>query len=279
MSDQVIKRISKKLILYSATLFLFTGVNNAVHAQETSGDFSGGSVEIGDDNRACSGATEGNVRYNAATNKMEFCNATSWAPVQFEACSDSPASSPSSNNNAASVSDYTAPFSYTVGAGTQRLLVVGFLIEGSGVYEATAVTFDGNALTKIADATRDVSSSSNVSLWYIHIDEELGTGSHTGNIAVTLTGTPAPNVKMATVDYITNVNNKTPIGNYSLYSLSGTEIAVAYNTSANSITLDAAGHSINENMIPDNGQTEIIEVQSSVGTATTVLGTKTHGTA
>lgn len=36
------------------------------HAQETSGQFSGGSVRIGHDNRACNGSLEGAVRYNSS---------------------------------------------------------------------------------------------------------------------------------------------------------------------------------------------------------------------
>jgi hypothetical protein len=49
------------------------------NAQETSASFAGGSVKLGDDNRACDGTTEGAIRYTAATNVVEFCNGTVWS--------------------------------------------------------------------------------------------------------------------------------------------------------------------------------------------------------
>ncbi len=46
-------------------------------AQETSGDFSPGSVRIGYDSTACSGSIEGAVRYNSS-NGIEYCDGSSW---------------------------------------------------------------------------------------------------------------------------------------------------------------------------------------------------------
>ncbi len=57
-----------KITRSTTILALLTGilcVSTSLHAsaQETSGDFSGGSILIGNDTRSCDGTTEGNIRY------------------------------------------------------------------------------------------------------------------------------------------------------------------------------------------------------------------------
>lgn len=47
-------------------------------AQETSGGFTGGSVMIGYDNRACTSPLSGSVRYNSGSSCMEYCDGTAW---------------------------------------------------------------------------------------------------------------------------------------------------------------------------------------------------------
>ena len=55
-------------------------------AQEVSGSFDGGSVKVGYDSRTCSGALEGSVRYNSSTQKVEFCDGSSWADPAGSSC-------------------------------------------------------------------------------------------------------------------------------------------------------------------------------------------------
>lgn len=62
-------------VVSGALTFLAIASSNA---QETSASFAGGSVKIGDDNRACAPSIEGAIRYTAATNIIEFCNGTAW---------------------------------------------------------------------------------------------------------------------------------------------------------------------------------------------------------
>ncbi|CAH1666101.1 conserved exported hypothetical protein [Hyphomicrobiales bacterium] len=47
-------------------------------AQETSGGFGGGSVQIGYDNRTCNSGLAGSIRYNSATLSAEYCNGAAW---------------------------------------------------------------------------------------------------------------------------------------------------------------------------------------------------------
>jgi len=56
-----------------ASIFSFSAFS-----QETSGDFSGGSIKVGAESRACAPALEGSIRYNTTTNKIQFCNGSAW---------------------------------------------------------------------------------------------------------------------------------------------------------------------------------------------------------
>ncbi len=55
-------------------------VSNA-GAQESSASFANGGIKIGYDNRACSAAIEGAIRYDSSTKCMGFCNGTAWTPT------------------------------------------------------------------------------------------------------------------------------------------------------------------------------------------------------
>ena len=50
----------------------------ALHAQETSGSFTEGSIQVGYDSRACGAALEGAIRYDSAADKVEVCDSVSW---------------------------------------------------------------------------------------------------------------------------------------------------------------------------------------------------------
>ncbi len=98
------------------------------HAQETSGNFGGGSVKIGNDNRACSGALEGTIRYTAS-DVIEVCDGTSWA---------SPA----------------APTPCTIGAAVGDGICAG-VWQGQNLIAALAGCNDGDTIAANCDGTDD----------------------------------------------------------------------------------------------------------------------------
>ena len=66
----------KLLTMGLLSLILLSSPN--AHAQETSVSLSGGSIKVGNDTTACAAGNEGNIRYNTATNELEFCNGSAW---------------------------------------------------------------------------------------------------------------------------------------------------------------------------------------------------------
>src|SRR5262245_15152673 len=100
-------------------------------------------------------------------------------PIAFDAASTGQL------RNTSSVS-----WSHTVGAGSNRLLVVGIGTEdnpGQGDSVVTGVTFNGVALTRVAGAQQQAASagSENITdLWFM-LSPPVGTGT----VAVNLTGT------------------------------------------------------------------------------------------
>lgn len=65
-------------LLAALSVILFVCSLGVSDAQETSGDFSAGSVRIGYDNQNCVSGIQGAMRYNSA-NGIEFCDGSAWA--------------------------------------------------------------------------------------------------------------------------------------------------------------------------------------------------------
>ncbi len=262
--------------------FLFASIffSLPVYAQEISGDFSaGGSIKIADDSRGCDTSnTEGSIRYNVTDDRMEFCDGSQWHGFQFSAPT-SCGGAIAANNNVYSDSTYTGAFSYTVGtAGTNRLLVVSFMVEGNTANPVTAVTFDGNPMTEAGEiSTGSGPNTTSVSQWYLAVDEDLGAGSHTGNIVVTTAGTSG--LRMVAVDYLINVDGANPIAETSTNSGSGSSISTTYTVAANTMTVDVTGNSDNDPVAPNNGQTELAELVRSGPNSAMAYGVKSQGSA
>ncbi|WP_137137929.1 hypothetical protein [Pseudomonas asiatica] len=74
------KQVKLKLIyaLLVVTLPVLLALSTLAAAQETSGNFQGGSVRIGYDSRTCDGTLAGSIRYNSATNTIQVCDGASW---------------------------------------------------------------------------------------------------------------------------------------------------------------------------------------------------------
>jgi hypothetical protein len=63
------RRLFVLALLFSATFFL----SGAARAQETSADFSGGSMIVDYDNQTCNGALTGAMRYNSSGPSIQYC--------------------------------------------------------------------------------------------------------------------------------------------------------------------------------------------------------------
>ncbi len=70
-----------KLIIFICLFIAFYPVG--VMAQEVSGNFQGGSVIVGTDSTACSGANEGAIRYETSPNTYALCNGTAWLDLHI----------------------------------------------------------------------------------------------------------------------------------------------------------------------------------------------------
>lgn len=128
-------------------VFLFALVFLASHAgaQETSGGFLEGSIQMGYDNRACSGALEGSIRYNSSTLSAEFCDGTNWT-------SPSSCAAPS---GCTSVGDVCADGS----------LFAGFVIYTNSTCEALFVTNTNQSAAidwKTTSGTNDIATDSDI---------------------------------------------------------------------------------------------------------------------
>jgi len=53
------------------------GTANPGAKLEVSGD-----IKVGNSGAACSGTTEGSIRYNSANHDMEFCDGTNWVVAE-----------------------------------------------------------------------------------------------------------------------------------------------------------------------------------------------------
>ena len=132
----------------------------------------------------------------------------------------------------------------------------------SGAGKTTLLTtLAGLIVPEAGEITQEVGGySTGVSLWYLHIDKEMGSGSHTGNIAITYAGTPT--LKTVNVDYFTNVSSDQPIAKTNTTkNASAATISMAYTVAANSMTTDVMGHNVNRVITAQNAQTEIAEVR------------------
>lgn len=78
--DDLYKQVKTKSVgalFVTASLMILT-LSTLAAAQETSGNFQGGSVRIGYDSRTCDSTLAGSIRYNSATNTIQVCDGASW---------------------------------------------------------------------------------------------------------------------------------------------------------------------------------------------------------
>lgn len=73
--------INFKNIFFSVSLALnivfISMLSVSAIAQEISGEFPDGSVQVGFDNQTCNSSGEGSIRYNSAEG-LEYCDGSSW---------------------------------------------------------------------------------------------------------------------------------------------------------------------------------------------------------
>ncbi len=86
----------KVLILFFTVIFIGCFSNQAM-AQETSGDFSGGSIMVGPDTTACAPAIEGAIRYDSASKEHAFCDGTDWLKLVTQTGSGDTPTPPAGN--------------------------------------------------------------------------------------------------------------------------------------------------------------------------------------
>lgn len=78
--DDLYKQVKTKSVgaLFVIALLMVLTLSTLAAAQETSGNFQGGSIKIGYDNRACNSSLAGSIRFNSGTNLVEVCGGVSW---------------------------------------------------------------------------------------------------------------------------------------------------------------------------------------------------------
>lgn len=67
--------------IYTFLIFalpLIFGLTTFVVAQETSGNYQGGSIKVGYDSRTCDSSLAGSIRFNSSTNSVQVCGGVSW---------------------------------------------------------------------------------------------------------------------------------------------------------------------------------------------------------
>ncbi|MCB9981388.1 MAG: hypothetical protein H6860_03205 [Rhodospirillales bacterium] len=74
---KVLRSINIRHILL-AGFILPLALAPTLYAQETSADFSGGSIKIGYDNQTCNASLEGAIRYDSSSNALEYCTGSAW---------------------------------------------------------------------------------------------------------------------------------------------------------------------------------------------------------
>ncbi len=70
--------LNDRIFLFFLLLLLALAVSVSSKAQETSAIFTGGSVQIGYDNSACTSTNAGMIRYNSSGPGFEFCDGGGW---------------------------------------------------------------------------------------------------------------------------------------------------------------------------------------------------------
>jgi hypothetical protein len=71
--------LRKTIKIFGCLSFVWVSLFSfSVFSQETSGDFSGGSIKVGGESRVCAPSLEGVIRYNSTINKIQFCNGSAW---------------------------------------------------------------------------------------------------------------------------------------------------------------------------------------------------------
>lgn len=116
-------------------------------------------------------------------------------------------------------------FAHTVGSGSNRLLIVGVSV-WHWQYAPTAITYNGDALTKMTPQPGHDGNEQTVQMWYL-VNPDVGTH----DIEVTFNPSP-PDFAFATVGAVslTGVDQSTPIGTFT--SATGTTEARTLNVSS-----------------------------------------------
>lgn len=139
----------------------------------------------------------------------------------------------------------TESWSHTVGAGSNRILIV---TTAAANQQATAVTFNAQPLTLVGTEI-DGDDASRISMWYL-VNPAIGTGT----VQVTFSG--AGQEKVMGASSWTGVHQTTPIGSFASQSGSGTTPSVTVSSAAGEVVVDSVSNIDAGSLTVDPSQTE-----------------------
>lgn len=97
-----------------------------------------GEIKVGNSSTACTGTTEGAIRYNSTTKRMEFCNASSWQQFSQGVNASLSIGSPSAAIVAAGSLNYTLTYGSGTDTNTVTLSPADITFSGTGAAGCTA---------------------------------------------------------------------------------------------------------------------------------------------
>lgn len=157
MKEKENKR-ARKSFAFAFVLFIFTVLAltaTGASAQETSGDFSPGSVKIGFDSNTCNGGLAGAMRYNSGIPCVEFCDGSAWACTS--GASIGGCTAPSLCPNVGDVCDDSN------GGTSNDPIFAGFLVYGNSTCKPLFVTDDNQSTSsqwKTTSGGNDIATDS-----------------------------------------------------------------------------------------------------------------------
>ncbi|MCG6916825.1 MAG: prepilin-type N-terminal cleavage/methylation domain-containing protein [Deltaproteobacteria bacterium] len=163
------------------------------------------------------------------------------------------------NTSSTTSSNTTLTLSHTIGGGENRLLVVGISAECNEGISVTSVTYNGQALTKIASAVADTGTVGLADLWYL-LEADLPPAG-TYNVQVTTSGYA---VKSVGATSLAGVAQQAPEASNTNTNVGPEYISTSITTSTDGAWIvDVVECGNASAFTPDGGQTERYEEAGS----------------